>query len=80
MHSKTDMPRKKSKRNPLTKEERKKNRQLSRDRVLNENVIGSLKRFKVISDRYRNRRKRLVSTHKYQEKNLIKMTSKLFNI
>jgi hypothetical protein len=28
------------------------------ERVVNENVIGSLKRFKIISDRYRNRRKR----------------------
>ena len=27
-------------------------------RVLNENVIGKLKRFKILSDRYRNRRKR----------------------
>jgi hypothetical protein len=26
--------------------------------VANENVIGALKRFKIISDRYRNRRKR----------------------
>ena len=31
---------------------------LASDRVLNENVIGKLKRFKIISDRYRNRRKR----------------------
>lgn len=31
---------------------------LSSERVLNENVIGMLKRFKIISDRYRNRRKR----------------------
>jgi hypothetical protein len=27
-------------------------------RALNENVIGMLKRFKIIADRYRNRRKR----------------------
>ena len=44
--------------NPLTKEEKKNNRQLASARVLNENVIGALKRFKIISDRYRNRRKR----------------------
>jgi hypothetical protein len=31
---------------------------ISSERVVNENVIGSLKRFKIISDRYRNRRKR----------------------
>jgi hypothetical protein len=36
----------------------KKNREISSERVVNENVIGSLKRFKIVSDRYRNRRKR----------------------
>ena len=58
IHVKTQMPKKRSKKNPLTKEDNKSNRQLSSDRVLNENVIGNLKRFKIISDRYRNRRKR----------------------
>ena len=58
LHSKTQMPKKRSKKNPLTQEDKKTNRQLSSDRVLNENVIGNLKRFKIISDRYRNRRKR----------------------
>ncbi len=58
LHAKTHMPKKRSKKNPLTEEDKKNNRQLSSDRVLNENVIGSLKRFKIISDRYRNRRKR----------------------
>jgi hypothetical protein len=42
----------------LTKEEKKENQKISSERVINENVIGSLKRFKIISDRYRNRRKR----------------------
>lgn len=49
---------KSSKKKPLTVEEKKQNRQISSERVVNENVIGSLKRFKIISDRYRNRRKR----------------------
>lgn len=52
------MPKKKTKKIPLTKEDKKNNRLLSRERVLNENVIGMVKRFKIISDRYRNRRKR----------------------
>lgn len=52
------LPKKSSKRKPLTKEEKKENQKISSERVLNENVIGSLKRFKIISDRYRNRRKR----------------------
>ena len=58
IHAKTQMPKKRSKKNPLTKEDKRNNQQLSRERVLNENVIDSLKRFKILSDRYRNRRKR----------------------
>jgi len=46
------------KKNPLTKEDKKKNRELSNERVANENVIGMVKQFKIIADRYRNRRKR----------------------
>lgn len=49
---------KKTKKKPLSKEDKKKNRQLCSERALNENVIGMIKRFKIISDRYRNRRKR----------------------
>jgi hypothetical protein len=52
------LPKKSSKKKPLTKEEKKENQKISSERVVNENVIGSLKRFKIISDKYRNRRKR----------------------
>ena len=52
------LPRKRSARNPLTKDEKKMNRKIASERVLNENVIGRLKRFKILNDRYRNRRKR----------------------
>ena len=52
------LPKKSSKQKPLTKEEKKENQKVSSERVINENIIGSLKRFKIISDRYRNRRKR----------------------
>jgi hypothetical protein len=58
LHAKTQMPKKKSKKKPLSKEEKKNNAKLSSERVINENVIGLLKRFKIIADRYRNRRKR----------------------
>ena len=58
MHSKSELPKKKSKKKPLTKEDKKKNRELASERVANENVIGMIKRFKIISDKYRNRRKR----------------------
>ena len=52
------MPKKRSKKHPLTQADKQKNKKLSSSRVLNENVIGCIKRFKIISDRYRNRRKR----------------------
>lgn len=58
MHNNTLMPKKKSKKNPLTQEDKKRNRELSSERVLNEHVIGKIKRFKIVSDKYRNRRKR----------------------
>ena len=34
------------------------NREISRRRIVVEHVIGRLKRFKIVSDRYRNRRRR----------------------
>jgi hypothetical protein len=58
LQSNSRLPKKSSKKKPLTREEKQLNQAISSERVLNENVIGSLKRFKVISDRYRNRRKR----------------------
>lgn len=58
IHARTWIPKKRSKKHPLSKEDREKNMDLSRKRVVVENVIGMLKRFKIISDRYRNRRKR----------------------
>ena len=58
LHAKTQMSKKKSKKKPLSKEDKKNNAILSSERVINENVIGLLKRFKIIADRYRNRRKR----------------------
>ena len=57
-HAKSELPKKKTKKNPLTKEDKQKNQDLARGRVVNENVIGMLKRFKILSDKYRNRRKR----------------------
>lgn len=58
IHLNTSMPKKKSKKHPLTKADKLKNQEISKDRVLNENVIGKVKRFKIVADRYRNRRKR----------------------
>ena len=58
IHSTTDVPKKRTKKKPLTKEEKNKNRAISSERVANEHAIGFLKRFKILSERYRNRRKR----------------------
>jgi len=57
-HTDNQIPAKKSKLHPLTKEQKTSNRQLSRERVLVENVIRKLKISRILSERYRNRRKR----------------------
>ncbi|MBI5671987.1 MAG: hypothetical protein HZC50_01690 [Nitrospirae bacterium] len=49
------MPKKRRKMNPLNKENKLHNRTISKDRVPAEHVIGAVKRFKIVSDRYRNR-------------------------
>lgn len=48
LQNNTKLPKKSSKKKPLTKEEKEQNRKISSERVVNENVIGSLKRFKII--------------------------------
>ncbi len=58
LHGHTTMPKKRSTKNPLNKKDKLHNRKISRDRVPAEHVIGTVKRFKIVSDRYRNRRKR----------------------
>jgi hypothetical protein len=58
IHSNSILPKKSSKKKPLNKENKAFNRCVSSIRVFNENVVGSIKRFKIISDKYRNRRKR----------------------
>lgn len=57
-HLNSEIPTKRSKKQILTPEIKKENQRIASDRILNENVIGLLKRFKIISDRYRNRRRR----------------------
>ena len=57
-HPNTVMPKKRTKLKPLTKEQKKANRALSRERIVVENVIGSIKRFRILAERYRSRRRR----------------------
>lgn len=58
IHANSQTPIKKKKHIPLTKEQKRQNQILSSKRITNENVIGALKKFKIIADKYRNRRKR----------------------
>jgi hypothetical protein len=55
---KSELPKKKTRRNPLKKDDKVKNIELVSERVANENVNYMLKRFKIIFDTYINRRKR----------------------
>jgi IS5 family transposase len=57
-HANTVLPLKKPKGGQLTKEQKCFNKSVAQERIVNENVIGSIKRFKIIAERYRNRRKR----------------------
>lgn len=58
IHKNVELPHRKTKKKPLGKEKKKENQELASQRVVVENVIGLLKRFKIVADRYRNRRKR----------------------
>jgi transposase len=58
LHANSRTPQKKSKRRPLTDEQKADNREISRQRIGCEHVIGRLKVFRILSERYRNRRRR----------------------
>jgi hypothetical protein len=58
LHGNVRMPNKSSKYHPLTREEKKFNKKVSRSRVLVEHVIRRIKVFRIMSEKYRNRRKR----------------------
>jgi DDE superfamily endonuclease len=57
-HANPLLPIKKPKGGKLTKAQKRFNTSVAQERIGNENVIGSLKRFKIAAERYRNRRKR----------------------
>ena len=58
IHTNSLLPKKRSKNHPLTDQERKSNREISRTRIFVEHAIRFVKRFRILSERYRNRRKR----------------------
>ena len=57
-HANSQTPAKKSKLHPLTQEQKASNHEISKKRIFVENVIRKLKIFRILSERYRNRRKR----------------------
>lgn len=58
VHANSITPQKKPLRQPLPKAEKQANRALARLRVKVEHAIRRLKRFRILSERYRNRRRR----------------------
>lgn len=58
IHANSHTPAKKSKLHPLTKAQKASNRALSRQRIVIENILRTLKIFRLLSERYRKRRKR----------------------
>jgi len=57
-HKNSETPKKKSKKHPLTAEDKANNKRISKERIFIENINACLKVFKILSNRYRNRRKR----------------------
>lgn len=58
LHENCQTPFKKSKHHPLTKKEKQKNRSLACKRIMIEHIFRKLKVFRILSERYRNRRTR----------------------
>ena len=59
LHTNSQTPHKKSKHHPLTREQKQHNLLLSARRIVVEHVLRTLKRFRILSCTYRNRRRRL---------------------
>lgn len=58
IHPNSLLPLKKTKKRPLSDQDKYYNRVISILRVANENVIASIKKFRIISEKYRNRGRR----------------------
>ena len=58
IHPNSILPKKRSKNKPLSKEEKINNRIISKKRIYVEHAICFVKRFRILSEKYRNRRKR----------------------
>ena len=58
LHANSVLPKKSTQNRPLSKHDRKQNRNISKKRIAVEHVIGLVKRFQILSERCRNKRKR----------------------
>jgi hypothetical protein len=58
IHTNSEHPKKRSKRQPLTKEDKRRNREISSRRIMIEDIIRDVKIFRILAEKYRNRRKR----------------------
>ncbi len=58
LHSNSRIPHKASKNHPLTAEQKSFNHALPTERIVIENINARIKTFKIMGERYRNRRKR----------------------
>lgn len=58
IHPNVVIPKKRSKKNPLTPDDKLRNKAISSERVAVENIIREIKIFRIIAEKYRNRRKK----------------------
>jgi len=58
LHANSELPKKNTKKKPLTKDDKRGNRRISSERITVENIIREVKIFRIIAEKYRNRRKR----------------------
>ena len=58
LHLNSELPKRNSKKHALTKQEKKQNHKISSEPVLVENIIRRIKIFRIMAEKYRNRRKR----------------------
>lgn len=75
VHTNSEVPQKSSKHKAITEKQKAANRQLAKERVVVEHVTGRIKVFRILAERYRNRRAKhtqrvrlICGTYNYQLK------------
>lgn len=58
IHTNSETPKKATKLHSLTEDEKSNNRRISKERIFIEHINSHIKRFKIMSTRYRNKRKK----------------------